>query len=361
MRMTQKQPRGSESLSQQDSLPLEKLTNEAFATCSQATSTDSRNAISSQGSGDGAAPCASPGGVMIDLFGQPLCPASRSVEPESKKEQAMIVTSGLISLGSSASVALSQFLASRLREQLASTGSMEYAQTWKRRRSPLGRLFWEHTASEPRTGDSGSTGWPTPDTNAGGDGPSQLKRDSPRLQTVAAWASPTERDHKGHTITERHPEGFNVNLPNQVSQLAAWGTPNCMDALPARSDEALAKAKAKAGCANLKDQVPTAGWTTPAASEASGENMEFRPSRAATGRTTDYLGRQVIGANQQPSSAETESGAGYQLNPHFPLWLMGFHTGWHDAGLRALRSLRVPETQSSRKSPRNSSKRLKKQ
>jgi len=58
--------------------------------------------------------------------------------------------------------------------------------------------------------------WPTPDTCAGGTGPSQVKRNQPRLQDVVTWATPAARDHKGTTITQNYPEGFNQSLPNQV-------------------------------------------------------------------------------------------------------------------------------------------------
>ncbi len=52
--------------------------------------------------------------------------------------------------------------------------------------------------------------------------------------------------------------------------------------------------------------------------------------------------------------------AGFQLNPRFSLWLMGFPTSWHDAGAFALRSLKERETQSIPTSPRSSSKRISK-
>lgn len=66
--------------------------------------------------------------------------------------------------------------------------------------------------------------WPTPDTCQGGTGPSQANRHQPRLQdAVKQWATPSSRDHKGHTITKNHPDGFNVNLCNQV---ALYPTPS---------------------------------------------------------------------------------------------------------------------------------------
>jgi hypothetical protein len=58
--------------------------------------------------------------------------------------------------------------------------------------------------------------WPTPDTCAGGDGPSQAKRQSPRLASIATWATPSARDSMGHTITQNHPQGFNKCIVNQV-------------------------------------------------------------------------------------------------------------------------------------------------
>jgi hypothetical protein len=43
--------------------------------------------------------------------------------------------------------------------------------------------------------------WPTPDTCAGGTGPSQASRKSPRLQDVVKWATPCARDGKEQTLS----------------------------------------------------------------------------------------------------------------------------------------------------------------
>jgi DNA (cytosine-5)-methyltransferase 1 len=65
----------------------------------------------------------------------------------------------------------------------------------------------------------------------------------------------------------------------------------------------------------------------------------------------------VSGLTPGSSSAGTESTAGFQLNPRFSLWLMGYPTSWHDVGVSALRSSRELATPSSRNSRRSSSKR----
>jgi hypothetical protein len=73
----------------------------------------------------------------------------------------MSATYGLRSSTSSASAALAASLASRLPALLDSRGSTMFALTWKAQATPQRRLICRLVASAHRTGDSGSTGWPT--------------------------------------------------------------------------------------------------------------------------------------------------------------------------------------------------------
>ena len=129
---------------------------------SQETCEDSRNATSSQASADGATHCNLRDGRNSNPSGQQASRASHSAAQASKKAQAMIATSGPSFIGLSESSNLSESLASKLRRRLDSIGSMEYRQTWSRKATVSGRLYWAHTASAHRKSGIGFFGWPTP-------------------------------------------------------------------------------------------------------------------------------------------------------------------------------------------------------
>lgn len=86
-----------------------------------------------------------------------------------------------------------------------------------------------------------------------------------------------------------------------------WGTPSCMDTLPARSPEALARAKTKGGCKNLREEVVQ--WGTPTARDhKSGRGNEALEYKELT-----------------PMVERQQSG---KLNPRWVETLMGLPVGW---------------------------------
>ncbi len=143
--------------------------------------------------------------------------------------------------------------------------------------------------SDKRTGGdnlrTAVTTWPTPDTCAGGTGPSQLKRNQPRLQDKVKWTTPCARDYKGHTITENFPNWFNQSLANEV--LKTWPTPQASD---------------------NRDR--------------SNLGMPAIQRRQSKGKQ--------IGLGQSVSDT---SGA---LNPDWVEWLMGWPIGWTDSNPSAM-------------------------
>ena len=113
-------------------------------------------------------------------------------------------------------------------------------------------------------------------------------------QVVSAWPTPTHHNSKeggypGELTRNTIPLGA-------MKHMVAWATPNTMDHMAQRSDEALSRAKTKGGCSNLKDQIPISGTT------------------------------------HKSSIAETENIAPSQLNPRFSLWLMGYPIEWAYSG-----------------------------
>jgi hypothetical protein len=250
--------------------------------------TATHNAIFSQALADGVRRCVWRTGQQMSLFGPEAAPVSHSVLPVKDSEPQTSATSGPSSPDSLASASLQRCLENRLRAKLDANGSSEYSLTWKAWDMPQREPICALRASARRTPDSGCGGWPTPDTKASGDGPSQADRNSPRLLTVANWASPTARDWKGQTTTEANPNGFTQCLPNQV-----------------------------------------ANWCTPQAGDA----------HKATPRShQNSMIKQILGAGQPQSSAQTEKRA--VLDPGLPRWLMGYRPEWCEYAVMAMQSFR---------------------
>lgn len=185
----------------------------------QTTLLDTVKSTSSPGSEVGALPHDLLGSLMTSRCGQAPHPVSPSATQASSAEQTTIGTYGQSCAASLLSASLQSSLASRLRADLASTGSRLYALTWKERAMRSGPPICALRASARRTSASGSTGeasgWPTPDASALNDGQSwesnQARRDRLKHKhgnsngawlTVAAaatacgWPTATARDHK---------------------------------------------------------------------------------------------------------------------------------------------------------------------
>ncbi len=126
----------------------------------QTTCADSHSAISSPGSASGLMLCVWPDGRITNQSGQEVARASLSAR--------LVKALGLMTSGtygqhystSSASDALSWYLANRLRESMP--GSILYKLTWKQWTTPLGLSRFRLRASVPRISEIERIGWPTP-------------------------------------------------------------------------------------------------------------------------------------------------------------------------------------------------------
>jgi len=196
------------------------------------------NVISSPASAGGRSHSNLPGGPQLDLFGLEAAHASHSQPQAKDSEPQTNGTSGPCSPNSSAPASLQQSLANRLRARLAGNGSPEYSLTWKEWAISGQEPICALRASGHRTSANGCGGWPTPTC--------------------------TEPDEQPEEKIARHKK-----LNERAKALGKAGPG------PALSPGAA---------------VHLSGWPTPQTAEPGGPD---RPSRAATGRTTEYLGRTV--------------------------------------------------------------------
>jgi hypothetical protein len=225
-------------------------------------------------------------------------------------EAAGLLTSGTYgrtSSTSSASAALADALANRLRPLTASLGSTLYKLTWKARVTPQRRLIYALRASAPRISANGFIGWPTPETckaandtnlTASGDG-----RTTPNklgwAASLSGWPTPCQQDGPNGG-----PAQGADRLPGAAG-LSSWATPAARDWKGGTTSEATVERNSR-----IED---TAQLTLdgPARLTARGEML------------TGY-------------SAGMESGG--QLNPRFSLWLQGFPIAWASCGEQVTRS-----------------------
>lgn len=146
--------------------------------------------------------------------------------------------------------------------------------------------------------------------------------------------TPSAIEGEGGAITEDQARAKNrmLQVRDQMAQLAAENglkvspgisagllpTPNTMDMLPRRSDEALARSKKKGGTSNLKD-----------ADIVRNPNIEWGKFAPAVERWEAILGRPA----PAPTKPDGKDGA-HRLSSAFTEWMMGLPAGWiTDCGL----------------------------
>lgn len=301
------------------------------------TSEDSDSTTSSAGSEAGRLPSSSPN-TKTSSAGRGQSRASRSRSQASAPVQMTLGISGPPGSGSSESAALAESLANRCRELSALDGSMEYRQTWREKATPLGRSYWAHTASARKpplslttlhvlhavrigttasascpdlsattrrlllvrhTSGSGSGGWPTPTALSFKDShqPGTNRSIEKTKGLIAGWPTPIANEDnkspKAHSAMKKRMGGGRkaVTSLQVMAKIAGWPSPRAN----------------KWGEPDSHGNAPLTGWSTPQTNEP---NSRERPSRKATGRTTEYLGRQAqIAGWRTPAESDGERGA----------------------------------------------------
>jgi hypothetical protein len=311
MKSTPIAPSGCETSSERGLSHQAKSINATLGKSMLATLTASHNAISSQGSGDGATPSVSRCSQTIDLFGPDHAPASPLAQPERAKHQAMNATSGPSGLNLSEQFDRQSSLANRLKRQLDGAGSTLFTLTWKRKATPLGRPYYQLQASGRRTSGNDCGSWQTPKVATG----------------------------KYQYINGDKTKPF-LNLEGQA-ELASWPTPT---AYPTGGPQDPEKQRAGGHTVTLKDQASAVAWATPTSRDGKHETEpRFREGQGQP------LSREVLmsGPISSGSPAQTESKG--QLNPAFSLWLMGYPPEWLSCAPLVTRSSRKSRPSSSKR------------
>ena len=99
-----------------------------------------------------------------------------------------------------------------------------------------------------------------------------------KQQTENQFSNMSSQTWNEWVIDQRQEYSQRVKLEHltREKESLSWATPNTMDTLPARNPEALAKAKKKGGCKNLREEVMN--FPTPRTSDAEGGTVQAKIS-----------------------------------------------------------------------------------
>jgi hypothetical protein len=218
---------------------------------------------------------------------------------------------------------------------LLSTTLEPYSGDWPTQGTMRNGVCFQRQKSVRLTRGTGYSSWPTPDTVNPGDGQPyeklQASLEERRARTKQAVAEGRVKPGSGRS----------ENLAMAVAK-QNWMTPNTMDSLPAKSQEALDYEHYRTRLGrltpnNLRDQVAVQQgarkWPTPDANASTYSNGERGPNlrEKASHWMTPNTGLYGPQAPRTPMPGDTSSSVGpnspRRLNPLFVEWLMGLPIG----------------------------------
>lgn len=303
---------------------------------------DIGNVISSPVLQDGLSLSVAPESLMMNHSGRDRARANRIRRRAKGSATTTLETFGPISSGSSASAARCESLANKCRQLLGTVGSMEYRQTWKRKRTPAGRWYWVHTASAAHTKGSDCTGWPSPkasDTTGSQQPPNrQGGVDLKGAAQLTGWPTPEALNHEGYQMMN----GIQYPRLGAVAKTASWNTPRATDgskggpnqtggALPADAATAawptptalsFADSHMPGNNRSMNKTVELAAWSSPKANE----KIQSPKAHAKGYYSVADQALLASGPNSTSSTAQTERRG--VLNPALSRWLQAFPASW---------------------------------
>ena len=251
-----------------------------------------------------------------------VIPASPSAQPESASAQKTLGTSGLSSQTEFDFFAPDSAI-SRMSKDTSPSDSERSLESWNKLVIQRRGEYSARLKSAHRTSASASSSWPSPiasevrqgfqDRSRGMKG-SQESLTTVVIKEQSEYPTPRTTDWKSTPNAPSNP----IRVGEGTATLgefihahgqANWPTPdasNHRDGEVLRKDNNLEQGgfhgvslhhamtkHGQAAPANPSTDGSRQGWSTPTATDASAMSPEMRPSRLATGRTTEYLARQV--------------------------------------------------------------------